>query len=81
MKKKIPAMIAAICAAALAGCGPSADPHGGPDTDSSFVESIINSSWYIDYKFSILRECSCSETCLSENLIFNTFAGTPPAIA
>ena len=42
MKKKMSAIVAAVCTAALIGCGagtPSADPHGGSDTDSFYTES------------------------------------------
>lgn len=42
MKKKMPAIIAAACAAALIGCGAggsSVDPYDGSDTDSFYTES------------------------------------------
>ena len=42
MKKRMSAIIAAFCAAALIGCGTdrtSEDPHGGSDTDSFYAES------------------------------------------
>ena len=42
MKKKMPTIIAAACAAALIGCGAggsSVDPYDGSDTDSFYTES------------------------------------------
>lgn len=42
MKKKMSAIVAAVCTAALVGCSagtPSADPLGGSDTDSFYAES------------------------------------------
>ena len=47
MKKKRTAIIAAVCAAAIAGCGTggsSTDAYGGPDPDSVCVESGITES-------------------------------------
>ena len=47
MKKKITAIIAAVCAAAIVGCGTGgslSDPYGGSDTDSSLAESGIMES-------------------------------------
>ena len=47
MKKKITAIIAAVCAAAIVGCGAGGSPtdsHGGPDTDSFPAESGITES-------------------------------------
>ena len=47
MKKKITAIIAAVCATAIVGCGAggsSTDSYGGPDTDSLLAESGITES-------------------------------------
>ena len=47
MKKKIKAIIAAVCATAIVGCGAggsSTDSYGGPDTDSLLAESGITES-------------------------------------
>lgn len=47
MKKRITAIIAAVCAIAIVGCGAggsSTDSHGGPDTDSFPAESGITES-------------------------------------
>ena len=47
MKKRITAIIAAVCAIAIVGCGTggsSTDSHGGPDTDSFPAESGITES-------------------------------------